>query len=73
MLCCMVLTRQKLLICQEDTETNFVRTLCSASLVDVLIYNVVDESSQDHQYIMLYGSDKTETIDVSRRYRDKLC
>ena len=60
-------------MCQEDTETNFVRTLGSASLVDVLIYNVVDESIQDHQYIMLYGSDKTETIDVSRRYRDKLC
>ena len=49
----------------EDTETNFVRTLGSANLIDVLIYNVVDESSQDHQYIMLYGSDKTETIDVS--------
>ena len=63
--CCMVLTRQKLLMCHEDTETNFVRTLGSANLIDVLIYFVVDESSKDHQYTMLYGSDKTKTIDVA--------
>ena len=49
----------------EDTETNFVRTLGSANLIDVLIYFVVDESSKDHQYTMLYGSDKTKTINVS--------
>ena len=60
----MVLTRQKLFICHEDTETNFVRNLGSANLIDELIYYVVDESSKDHQYTMLYGSDKTETLNV---------
>ena len=33
--CCMILTRQKLLMCHEDTETSFVRTLGSANLVDI--------------------------------------
>ena len=51
-------------MCREVTEKNFVGTLGSANLIDVLIYFVVDESSKDHQYTMLYGSDKTETIDV---------
>ena len=35
------------------------------TLLMSLIYYVVDESSKDHQYTMLYGSDKTETINVS--------
>ena len=33
--CCMILTREKLLMCHEDVETSFVRALGSASLVDI--------------------------------------
>ena len=31
----MILTRDKLLMCHEDVETSFVRTLGSANLVDI--------------------------------------
>ena len=52
-------------MCHEDKKTNFVRTLGSANVIDELIDFIVDESSKDHQYTMLYGSDKTEAVDVS--------
>ncbi|KAK3602738.1 hypothetical protein CHS0354_017184 [Potamilus streckersoni] len=33
--CCLVLTSQKLMMCHEDLQTSFIRTLGSASLVDI--------------------------------------
>lgn len=33
--CCLILTPQKILMCHEDVQTSFFRTLGSANVVDV--------------------------------------
>ncbi|XP_069115023.1 pleckstrin homology domain-containing family M member 2-like [Argopecten irradians] len=52
--CCLVLTPQKLLMCHEDVQTSFLRTLGSANLLDIT--NVLTDPSVNNYCILEFES-----------------
>ncbi|XP_033763977.1 pleckstrin homology domain-containing family M member 2-like [Pecten maximus] len=52
--CCLVLTPQKLLMCHEDIQTSFFRTLGSANLLDIT--NVLTDPSVNSYCILEFES-----------------
>lgn len=52
--CCLVLSRFKLLMCHEDLETNFIRTLGSVNLNDVT--SVLTDELNNNYIILVGGS-----------------
>ncbi|XP_053379743.1 pleckstrin homology domain-containing family M member 2-like isoform X2 [Mercenaria mercenaria] len=57
--CCMVLSKQKLLMCHEDLDTNFIRTLGSANLHDIT--SVLHDDLHKSYIVLVFESDE-ETV-----------
>ncbi|KAL4221681.1 RUN [Mactra antiquata] len=69
--CCMILSQHKLLMCHEDLETNFIRTLGSANLHDVtsvysdefnksylvLVFESEDDNVSNEKWVLYFNSD----------------
>ncbi|XP_060578073.1 pleckstrin homology domain-containing family M member 2-like isoform X2 [Ruditapes philippinarum] len=54
--CCMVLCKQKLLMCHEDLDTNFIRTLGSANLHDIT--SVLYDDLNTAYIVLVFESDE---------------
>ena len=72
----MILTRDKLLMCHEDVETSFVRTLGSANLVDI---TAVLNDELCYTYIVLVSCcfvrplGSANLVDITAVLNDELC
>ncbi|CAI9740620.1 Hypothetical predicted protein [Octopus vulgaris] len=78
--CCVLLSQNKLLMCHEDLQTNFFRTLGSANLEDVTAilqdsqissYCILEFESQEdgvssEQWILYFNSDQEKTKFINK-------